>query len=498
MSILSSIPLTAKIQDYRNPVSPYQYNAQSPGSSFFEFNGKTLYFNLNCEDDYRKAYLSCAPLKAVINRRAQMFVNGRYSLVNSNTKNPAKGEYAKSLQALLDRPNILQTGKQFKAQQNIYIDLFGYCPVLKITPVGMPGSIKAMWNLPPWLFDIEFTGNWYNQTDKKSIYKQFYLNWGNEKRQLDMDAVFLILDNSIGTDNDSNMLVPDSRVKGLEYDISNEVASKQAANTLITKKGAIGILSKDPGNGQYAPLKIGDEKDKIQQDFRRYGLTGQEWQVIITDASLKWQSMSFPMDELGLFDTMNASLSNICDGMGLYSYLVSPKDGKGTTFTNLNEAKKSQYQDFTIPDDEARTQQLSEGLVPEDQNIDITVDYTHVECLQESQKDKASALSAVNTAYQTLYQNGLAKRNDWAAAAGQPNVPDGDKYIFENADSTPLAVKLGVGGTQSLQMIISDPNLTNDQKKNSLIILFGLNPADAAKMAGATADDNKPPKNESL
>ena len=179
MSILSSIPLTSRVGNYpAGPNGPGQYNTYSPGSSFFEFNGKTIYFDLNCEDDYRKAYLSCAPLKAVVNRRAQMFVNGRTTVLNSNNDNPARGDYSKQLQGLLDKPNILQTGKQFKAQQNIYVDLFGYCPVLKVTPVGMPGTVKSMWNLPPWLFDIEFTGNWYNQTELKGIYKSFTLRWG--------------------------------------------------------------------------------------------------------------------------------------------------------------------------------------------------------------------------------------------------------------------------------------------------------------------------------
>jgi hypothetical protein len=93
-----------------------------------------------------------------------------------------------------------------------------------------------LWNLPPWLFDVEFTGNWYNQTDLKGIYKQFYLNWNKERRPMDMDNTFLILDNSIGTDNDSNLHMPDSRVKSLEYAISNEVAAKMTANTLITKQ----------------------------------------------------------------------------------------------------------------------------------------------------------------------------------------------------------------------------------------------------------------------
>jgi len=47
--------------------------------------------------------------------------------------------------------------------------------------------------------------------------------------------------------------------------------------------------------------------------------------------------------------------------------------------------------------------------------------------------------------------------------------------IVQNSKTQPLAVTLGVGGTQSLQMVVSDPNLEPEQKKNILrFVLFVL------------------------
>lgn len=51
----------------------------------------------------------------------------------------------------------------------------------------------------------------------------------------------------------------------------------------------------------------------------------------------------------------------------------------------------------------------------------------------------------------------------------------GDQLLYE---------RLGVGGTQSLVGIISDPTLSKEQKKASLQLLFGLLPADADKLVG--------------
>jgi len=51
-----------------------------------------------------------------------------------------------------------------------------------------------------------------------------------------------------------------------------------------------------------------------------------------------------------------------------------------------------------------------------------------------------------------------------------------------NKDDTPLAVKLGVGGTQALQLILGDTGIDAESKRNTLQILFGISQEDAAKM----------------
>lgn len=434
MSILGSFPLT--YQSSRTGVGRPDYLPNYPwGRSFFEFNNQTIYYDLKCEEDFRSAYLLCAPLKAAVNRRAQMFVNGKITFLNSNNNNPLRGSFATTLTTLFTRPNVIQTGKQFLAQYNIYIDVFGYCPVLKISPVGMPNVIKSMWCLPPWLFDLKFKKvKFWEQTNLKDIYESFSLSWNGENSPLDMDSVFIALDNSISTDDDGYLLLPDSRVRSLELAISNDIAAKKAANTLVTKKGAIGILSKDAGsNNQYAPLKLGDEKKVIQEDFRRYGMTGQEWQVIVTDAALKWQSMSFPVKDLMLFELMNASLAEICDGVGLYAYLMNNRNNVGTTFANLNEAKKSQYQDFIIPDSEARIEQLSQNIIPESEDAYLKIDYSHVEVLQATEQAKAVTRAASADAFQAEFDLGIKTRNQILKEMGLPTVNDPafDLYSFQ-------------------------------------------------------------------
>lgn len=56
---------------------------------------------------------------------------------------------------------------------------------------------------------------------------------------------------------------------------------------------------------------------------------------------------------------------------------------------------------------------------------------------------------------------------------------DGQFTIIDESISEPLATKLGVGGTQSLQTILTDQSLSVDQKRNIMILLFGFSETDA-------------------
>ena len=64
-------------------------------------------------------------------------------------------------------------------------------------------------------------------------------------------------------------------------------------------------------------------------------------------------------------------------------------------------------------------------------------------------------------------------------------VANGDEELTDvKADSTLLAVTLGVGGTQALTSILADTILTVEQKKGTLMVLFGLNETQTNQMLG--------------
>lgn len=391
-------------------------------SHFIPLNGfgDTVFYSLGNEEQFLRAYNLCSPLKSIIGKRAKAFNNAKIEFIKESSGNYAKGEYVNDIQKLLKRPNALQSGIQFFTQQNTYIDIFGYCPVLKVKPVGF-SEPSSLWNIPPYLIDeLNFTGKWLRQKSIKDIYEKLTLTWNGQSVPLDLDDVYFVYDDGIGTDLDTNLTIPDSRLIGLEYPISNIVASYKSRNTLITKRGAIGILSND-GKDQAGviPLPSG-EKDSLQLDFSQYGLTGQPKQVIISDASLKWQQMGFSTKDLLLFEEIEDDINRLCDAYGYPPELMAR--GKDVTFDNKKQAKKDFYRGTIIPESESRMQQNSDGILDPSKGVIMKVDFSDIDVIQEEAKDKAEARKALNDALQIEYDQGLITKNMWLIELGRDTI----------------------------------------------------------------------------
>ncbi len=396
--------------------------------SLHGFNSETPYYlGLLCEADFIEAYRVCPPLKAIVGKRAKAFNNGVRDVYNKNTENLGRGREANMLREKLARPNVLQTGVQFFSQQNHYIDLFGYCPLLRVPVPGFVDEIKALWNIPPWLFDITYTRKWLDQFKITGIYKDFYLFWDGKKIEIDAKNLKFIFDDGIGSECDTNLTIPDSRLVGMDYIVSNIAAAYKSRNTLITKRGAIGILSNEGADSKGTPLTIDEEVRKdLQTDFKKYGIVGQPFQVIITDAKLKWQQMGFATKDLLLFEEIADNVDRLCDAYGWPPELISRP--KQTTYDNRSEARIDLYHDTIMPEDRSRMEQFTNCVVSEGSNLEIKNDFTKVPVLQKELKEKAEARLALNKASEIEYRNGLLTKNEWRKELGKEEITDDETF----------------------------------------------------------------------
>jgi hypothetical protein len=393
------------------------------------YGGSDYYLPLNNEQDFLRAFKECMPLKAITGKRAKAFNTGKTIITNTNTENPARGNVW--LKNLIKKPNVLQREKQFFAQQNHYVDIFGYCPVMKIEVPGFEGSgeYSAVWNIPPWLFDLDYTGKWLKQFKRDGIYREFFIFWNGEKHSIKFESLFFVFDDGIGTECDTNLTIPDSRLVGMDYIISNIQAAYKSRNTLITRRGAMGILS-NSSNDKAGTIPIDPtEKENVQRSFAQYGLTGQPYQIIITDAALKWEQMGYPTKDLMLFEETTENIERLCDAYGWPIELIAR--GKDVTYDNKIQARKDLYQNTIIPESDSRMEQFSFGLLGDESTLSIARDYSEVPVLQTDLKTKAETRKAVNEYCKQEYDAGLMTKNEWRDELGLPRIegkPEFDEY----------------------------------------------------------------------
>jgi len=176
------------------------------------------------------AYDFCYPVSSVCDRLAEYDLTGIVEILRSKGKgkeNYATNTWASNLNARFRKPNPLQSWEQFRGQQVVYKKVFGFCPVLPIVPFGFtPDYCSAIINLPPWLFNvvpkrgISITV----ATEIAELVEHYTLSTQEGIVKLAPDVLF-ILEDSFMQDEVSNFLLPQSRLVGLDMQISNICAA---------------------------------------------------------------------------------------------------------------------------------------------------------------------------------------------------------------------------------------------------------------------------------
>lgn len=406
-----------------------------------------------------KAYERCPPLTAIINKKAAAYINGTTWVMDEKGKE-AKGTYADKLRAKLARPNPIQTWKQFEAQQSIIIDVFGFSVLFPVYPVGYSKDPldATWWNIPPSMLKIEESNKLWKQTDLSGMINKITLSYRGQDTILDIDQVYIFKD---FLPSFNTMLFPESRICSLALPINNIIGAMESRNVLINYRGALGILSSKNDKFGYIPIKD-DQKELLQNDFRRYGLKDQQWKFIITSAAVEWQQMGIPTRELMLFEEIEDDTNMLCDS---YGYPIDLMAGsQRNTYQNAPEARKALYQETIIPDACSRYDQWNAFLKTADNKIKVEKDYTHVSALQKNKGEEATARNTLVQSLDKEFKNNWITYNRVLELLDEDTVQGMDKYyrelleegyVFGAQTIAPAAeyVEPGANGNGKLQKI---------------------------------------------
>lgn len=441
---------------------PSNYYGDSTGMWFFGNNGFNYKFEYKNNSSALNAYVSCAPLTAIINRKAKSYINGKTFVMNTKGKESDSPD-AKRIRALMKNPNPIQTWKQFEAQQKIYIELFGYCMCMPIINAGFtkrgPVEAKQMWNIPPFLIEITPVKKLFYETDTNNGIAQVKLSYQGLQTLLDVQNLLIFKDI---TPSAKSQFIPESRVCSLETQINNIIGAYESRHILINRRGAMGILS-NSGKDVLGSLAIDkNEKQLLQDGFSNYGLRKEQWQVIVTNAALQWQQMGYPTKDLMLFEEIQDDIMRICDSYD-YPYRLLASE-KSASYNDVSEFTKGLYQDAIMPESDSIYEQWNTFFKTEDLNLNIIKDYSHVPCLQEDKVNLGKSRWYTNQAMLIEFQNNLITVNQWLDANGMDALPEPKGSMFYS-DMIQAGIVFGSGASGSSQPV-DDNNSNNSQNNN--------------------------------
>lgn len=368
------------------------------------------------------AYEYCYPLSSIVDRMAEYDLNGQVEILRAKGKGAndyATGTWANDMNALFKQPNEMQSWENFRGQQLVYKRVFGFCPVLPMAPVGMEWTYSRMINLPPWHFDVDLSDS----------ERPYYCDLLGKRVKFRKDELIILTDGFF-QDQDKNFLLPRSRLIGLDMAISNICAAMEADNVLLKKKGPLGFISSRPMKDSAGALNmLPKDKEALQADLNKYGLSWGQWQYVISTAPAEWNPMSFDVKQLGTKETVVAAEKAICHRFNFPYILYEMSDSAYSA--NGTNAEKNAYTSNVIPNALKDFGLYNKFFKSADNNAKIVYDFSSVPCLQADKKAEAEARRAMNEAYEKEYNNDLITKNQWRTAMGYDTVEGGDVYKSE-------------------------------------------------------------------
>lgn len=326
--------------------------------------------------DAWRLYIDIPELRAVINKRATMMASNEPKLYD------AKGNLVEShwLLDLINTPNATQSWGDvvysISVQDALYSNVVCYSPKrsFDIRNLFVP--------LPANNITINLSGKKLKQMDKENLIDSFIFTYddGTKERIEWEDAIYLT------TADGMNIVKPISRIDSLKFPLSNIMASYKKRNVLLENIGAIGILSAQQNDLGGAIPMTPEERGKIQRDWYKR----QKDELIITEANVNWQPMSYPTKDLLLFEELTEDKLALIDAYGLNYNLFSKVEG--ATFTNVRDSIRMVYTDTIIPE----TQQIYNSLLSqfglEKEGYYLEACFDHLPILQDDHKEKAEVM----------------------------------------------------------------------------------------------------------
>jgi len=241
------------------------------------------------------------------------------------------------------------------------------------------------------------------------------------------------------------------------------------------ERGAEGILSNESqADGGAIPLGK-EERDRIEREMQRsYGIFDGQKRKIITNSSLKWQPMTFPIKDLMLLECIESDFQTICAAYGADRDIFPST--KGATFENKNNGVKSTYQNTIQPQADDLMSILNAAFGLEKQGLYLVADYSYLPVLQEDEQQKEAAKKTKIEYLAMALNDAVIDVNEYRAELGlEPKMDSGkEEIISDKLLNAQLALRGTVGGVEGLIGLNTAVSLGQLNRESAIAILTNV------------------------
>jgi len=422
--------------------SAFTTNTNQPFSNHNFFSGNPSWVSLATHEAQEKAARFNPIVKNAINLRAETASNGIKVAVEVGTNKVIPWDEGnegvkKVFELLVQRPNPLQSAKEFQKQGIFYYDVFGNRYVYINMPIGFNidlVNISTLMNLPSQFVDIKVTGKIYDQTEIKGIIESFAVTNENPVKKFDPNEIIHF--NEVNFSKDFSSVMGISKLEVLEKPINNTNLGFEAMNSILKSRGMQGIISpnKKDSTGANMPL-LPAEKKQLDEKFKSdYGVASGQNIFWISPIQMDYIKTAMSSKEMGIYEEFSNNSILIGNEFGIPPELIKTWI-QGSTYENQGQSVKRLYQDTTIPLVEEQDKQWSWRLNTFKYGFEIKTTWDHIPALQDAFKEKSAARAMDGKTSEAAYNNNIITKNQYLILIGLPPIEGGDKLKSEGGSN---------------------------------------------------------------
>lgn len=378
---------------------------------FFTFNNKSEKWEI-IRGRELELYATTGVLSIVLWRFASMFANGK--LVHKKKDGTKEGKTIEDSPFIFmfDRPNPLQSGREFMIESCLHHFIFGNNIMLplknpesndlarKLGLIDIPSAIN---NVRPDIVEITTTGKRWDQKEIDGIISKYTIDSGTDHAKI-INPEDVIHMRRV---DPANAVIGESVFSALHMEISNIRAAMGFRNVNLTEHGELGFYSPSGKDSVGNVSLTDDQRLEIEKQMTKtHGIFGGQAKKKLFNQSIDYTHTAYPISDSMTFEEISEDTKKVIDAVNLNDNIFSKEKSK--IQANLKEGLLMAYNDGIFPFAENWCDHFGRGLgLPADEWFELN--YSHLSVMQKNDKEDAEESNLQANAIYKLVTAGFSK-----------------------------------------------------------------------------------------